>query len=709
MFSVNPQAYHSEILKGSEPIANPVWSFLQEGDYILEVTYENSSEGNSIIVFSDSVTTADNKIGESFAVQDIPSGSGIVQIPVQLDKGTHEIQVKTKLEDDTSLLTEIQIQSVGLQNRDSYFLAGLCLLAALALAFVGSYVSVDYYKVPLLLIALGFAASMPLFNDFLMHGHDLEFHLTRIEGIYQALRAGEFPVRINPIQTSTFGNLTGTMYPQFFLYPAALLRFAGVSLMLSYKILVVLINVSTSLLGYYAVKHMTKSAKIGFVASILYTFSMYRLSNVYLRGALGESLAMVFLPLVIWGIYEILWEDRKKWYILMLGMSGVMQSHVLSVELCAAFLAVEVLVWLITGPRRDVLMRLLAGIKAAVMTALLNAFFLISFLYFYLDGDLQIFYLKSAVPESVTYFSQMFSLFPAATGANLGRGSTNGEMILSVGLLLLIGAVVFGVMVSRKKKWDSIQTGIGKHCLVYGIIALLIPSWVIPWERLMENGLVEKFAGSLQYAWRLLGPASMFLCIVAAIGFVWLAEEHEFRWIYGALAALIIAGTAYYFDMTAQESVQYGDKMWIEGRTTTDSLYMYSDGGIFMDFEWNYHLKDSYIKTAADTPVTYSEYSKKGTHIHVHVVPGETGEDYLLFPFYYYPGYEIRVNGEKVETYSMDKHVACQLPLEEADIDVVYRGLPAFRAGDIISVVTVIGILCYNGALFAKKKRRKTV
>lgn len=31
---------------------------------------------------------------------------------------------------------------------------------------------------------------------------------------------------------------------------------------------------------------------------------------------------MTFLPLVLWGIYEVLWGDCKKWYLLMLGMAG---------------------------------------------------------------------------------------------------------------------------------------------------------------------------------------------------------------------------------------------------------------------------------------------------------------------------------------------------------------------------------------------------
>ena len=45
------------------------------------------------------------------------------------------------------------------------------------------------YAVCYLVIIL--MASIPLFNNYLIRGHDIYFHLMRIEGLAQGLRAGD--------------------------------------------------------------------------------------------------------------------------------------------------------------------------------------------------------------------------------------------------------------------------------------------------------------------------------------------------------------------------------------------------------------------------------------------------------------------------------------------------------------------------------------
>ena len=54
------------------------------------------------------------------------------------------------------------------------------------------------YAVCYLVIIL--MASIPLFNNYLIRGHDIYFHLMRIEGLAQGLGAGEFPVRKSKAQ-----------------------------------------------------------------------------------------------------------------------------------------------------------------------------------------------------------------------------------------------------------------------------------------------------------------------------------------------------------------------------------------------------------------------------------------------------------------------------------------------------------------------------
>lgn len=233
-----------------------------------------------------------------------------------------------------------------------------------------------------------------------------------------------------------------------------MLRFLNVSLMTCYKLLMTFANVGTALIAYYSLKNITKSEKIGIVMSFLYTLSAYRLICMYMRVAVGESLAMMFLPLIVWGVYECLWGQRR-WIVLTLGMTGVLGSHVLSVEMCALFMILELLWWLCSKKKNQVGKRLLAGILAVISTILLNLAFLIPFFYFSTQ-DLSCFRMTNAIANSVVYFSQMFSLFLSTNGYSVPWGITRNDMSLTVGTALLVGLFVYFSGGIRKNGKDEI-------------------------------------------------------------------------------------------------------------------------------------------------------------------------------------------------------------------------------------------------------------
>ncbi|MCM1569561.1 MAG: YfhO family protein [Roseburia sp.] len=695
-------SFHKEVFRFylGEGFEHATVSYLPAGDYVLYVSYQASPEENGVCIEAEGVGE------EELFFREIAPGDGEAFISFSLKQGVHGMRITTR-QDEGDCLTVLDLQGAGLMNKDNYFLFGLCLLLAAAVFLCGRYVSFKQQAVWGGLFGLGLLASLPLFSDSIMAagGQDLQFHLVRIEGIYQGLCAGEFPVRINAIQNGGYGNLSATMYPQLFLYFAAFLRLFGVSLLLSYKTLLTAINIATAFICYYSVKGMTDSLKIGMTASALYTFAAYRLSNVYFRAALGESLAMIFLPLVIWGIYETLWGKQKRWPLLMLGMTGVLQSHVLTVEMCVLFLLLEGIFWLIRGPHREMGGRLCSILKAAAGTFALNASMLVPFLYF-CSQDLQAFHMPYRPVESVAYVSQLFAFFSMPEGYNLEPGSTQGEMPLSVGGVLLLGAILFVVfLVIHKEDGEGKRIlGIGKHCLCLGLLALLLSSWIFPWEQLSGVRVFTAVTSALQFAWRFLSPASVLLCIVAAVGIVGMAEKGESRWFYGGFAALTLLSSGWFFDMIAHEMPQISDKLFLESLDTSDSIYMYSESTEFQDLHSRYQRSQARMMTKYSNPVEYTEYERRGSGLRVKVKPLTEEEDELMFPVYYYPGYEVRVNGEKVECYRLVGQVTCRLPREEALVELRYVGLPIFGVADIVSLLAALGFAGYG---FKRKFFRK--
>ena len=465
--------------------------------------------------------------------------------------------------------------------------------------------------------------------------------------------------------------------------------------MLCYKVLLAGINLCSAFTAYYCAKHVCRSEKIGLWASFFYTFSSYRFIDLYMRHALGEALAMTFLPLVLWGTYEILWGDRQKWYVLVLGMTGVLQSHVLSTQLCALFMILELVCWLAGGSKYRSWERIRSGLLAVVVTLLLNAGFLIPFLYFS-GQDLQCFHIVNNMPEGHAYLTQLFSMFLSTQDFSLALGSTKGEMAISVGSVLLLGAVLF--CVNQAKQRGQLHTGaVGRHCLAYGAIALFLSSWLFPWEKLLQSEILERIITPLGFAWRFLGIATVMLCVVAAIALSEAALDGGKGKTLSAVAmALVICSTCYSFDMICQQKTSLYDKMELEGVSTSDSMYMYYLSDRFESWHDLLSREEAYIRCADSSEVVFSDYEKRGTSLGVTTYNEKDAQDLLVFPLCYFDGYVIRVNGEKAETKMYADPipmVACDLPGQTARITVTYEGLWFFHAGDGITLVTAMGLI----------------
>ena len=157
--------------------------------------------------------------------------------------------------------------------------------------------------------------------------HDTCFHLSRIEGLAQSFKDGIFMPRIYPYKNNNFGYASPLFYCDFFLIIPALLYNAGLSLARSYQFLLLLCSFfSAWYMGKLTMK-LSRQQPAMYLAAFLYVFSLYRFTDIYVRGALGEVLAFVFMPVALIGIYEVLWGDEKKWSWLMTG-TGILRETI---------------------------------------------------------------------------------------------------------------------------------------------------------------------------------------------------------------------------------------------------------------------------------------------------------------------------------------------------------------------------------------------
>lgn len=369
-------------------------------------------------------------------------------------------------------------------------------------------------------------SSLPAFNDFVVGGHDLPFHLSRILSLGRTLESGRIWSPIEYDMVNGYGYATPLFYGQLFLYLPAILYLMAIPIHICYQIYVICINAATCLICYYCCKRIIGKSQIALFGAAFYTMAAYRISNVYVRAAVGEYTAMVFLPLIVLGFWLVFTKDKeaitwKEYIPIVIGLTGVLHSHVLTTEITAVFIIITcIILWKRTFRRK----RLIALCKAAGLTVLVNLSFLVPFL----DAMKMNTTVKTAdagtLQESGAYLVQLFGVFMTASGKSLEK--MQGDMPICLGFACLIGLVIFGWCYSKRCEWkndDTLNLKAGSVAFILTIVAILFSLAAFPWDSVkLINRTLGKYACVIQFPWRYLTIATV-LCVfvtVAAIAYM---------------------------------------------------------------------------------------------------------------------------------------------------------------------------------------------
>ena len=144
------------------------------------------------------------------------------------------------------------------------------------------------------------------------NGHDLYYHFSRLHTMAYNFRHGEIPSMVNHVAIGNYGYATGLFYPDLFLYPAVILMLCGIGIVAAYKCLIFLWMLFIAFSAYFCAKKLTASYFSAFACAILYSWSSYLSTDLFIREALGEFLSFAFLPWIILGLYEIINLERRE-------------------------------------------------------------------------------------------------------------------------------------------------------------------------------------------------------------------------------------------------------------------------------------------------------------------------------------------------------------------------------------------------------------
>lgn len=563
------------------------------------------------------------------------------------------------------------------------------------------------------LVAVTLAACGPCFLNYAVTSHDYQFHAVRIEGIKDGWLAGQFPTRIQPTWFYGLGYAASVFYGDILLWPSAFLRLLGMPVQYCYQFLQILINVFTCIVTYHSLKKMARNAYAAFFGTAIYMLAPYRLENLFFRNAIGEASAMIFLPLVVYGMWLILTKDertqnrKRKWLPLTLGMTGLLQTHILTFELVLLLLMITALVYIVRLIKEK---RILEIGKAAAASVLLNAWFLIPFLQFFTGAYKVTRQEPALIQKTGAYLNQMFMFRVDFDFGSCNQPLTEGimdEMPLSIGFGFGIALVfVFGMIWANGRKTDS-RLRAGLVLALLGTACILMASNLFPWDAISGLGRTPaNLVSSIQFVWRFLSPATM-LAVAATVFAADYALEHlnglKTMLSMGVIATLIFLQGTFLLDS-------------ILGMTGPNKLYDIRALDLDYTSSGNEYLPEgtalaecfSHRELESTEYTDISDVEINGTNIRFRAVNGGT-EDAIAIPLLNYPGYEARCaeNGQKLELGHTDYQLL-ELTLPEGfagTVEISYRESFLWRAAGIISLLTAIGLIGYP--LMRRRRAKK--
>lgn len=517
---------------------------------------------------------------------------------------------------------------------------------------------------------------------FLMHsglilGHDLEYHLSRIDSIAKCINIGDFKALIHE-GLNNYGYANGLCYSNLFLYPAALLVTFGVPLIVSYKIYVILFSMITGLAMYYPVKKITKSNFAAMISSCVYLTCSYRICDVMVRGALGESLSFIFMPLIILGLYYIIYDDYKKFWVFSLGFVGLVNCHLISTIIMAIISLGFILLnyeKILDEPKRIKYL-----IYSGLLGLLLGAFFILPMLEFYIKNNILI---KNTTDQTmlIMNFEQVLCGLPKFTT----RFVAPGIGFIFIYFLYCRFSLKLGKKDNKTKFFDS--------CNTIGIMCLLAASSILPWNE------ISKFFGFIQFTWRLFVPICAFFAFAAGIYFEKYLENRKYKNTVVVTVLVYVLIASFVFQILSVKSLE---NYWGENRNIyiNDLEQFTIASGEYMLVNTDWSLLDLDVrKIKTNNENLKVKFLDKGSISYIKFENNDLNDTYIDVPKIIYKGYiaKSKSNNRRYNiTEGYNTWIRIHLgDMKSDEIKLYYGGTKVLNGSYIISILGWIGFISY--------------
>lgn len=507
--------------------------------------------------------------------------------------------------------------------------------------------------------------------------HD-DLQAMRVYQMELCFKDGEFPCRWVPDMGYQYG------YPQFEYYgplPYYVMtasRFLGLSLFDSVKLGFILPLILGNLTMFLLASSLFGNFG-GLLSALAYAYAPYRASDLFSRGAMGETWAFVFLPLILYALLTLFRKPNlKKSALLGVSLALLLVTHNISTLIFTPMIAlIAIALLFITKERTKFVKYGLIGLAWAVLIA--GTYFLpVLFEKGYAHTESLISGYFNYLAHFVTLKQLFVSTFWGYGSSEIGPTDDLSFFLGPVQLFLFAVSlfVVFLNLIKRNFKLPSLVVVLSALFLLISLFMTHEKSTLI-WQLL-------PLLSYLQFPWRFLVTANFFLCLTAGY-FIFYLKNIPAKIILVIFSFfLIFLNVSYFrprewFHLTIWE--KFSGLSW--DRQLTISIFDYLP--IFAKYP---------PATPAPTypygdkgQVSILDYQHSANRI-TFATKSQTDEN-LTLPQFDFPGWVVKLDGQKI-SHRHDNNlglITLALPAGDHRVLAVLTDTPIRLVGNLLTLV----------------------
>lgn len=536
-----------------------------------------------------------------------------------------------------------------------------------------------------LILLLSYFSVKPILQPGFFPMHD-DTQVARVVEMGRALKEGQFPVRWVADLGYGYGYPIFNFYGPLPYYVGGVLYAVGLSGLTATKVMFVVGIVAVAVTAYVATVGIFGMWG-ALTAALFLLFAPYHAVQVYVRGAVGEYWALVFLPLLFWALWSY---KRQTSPVILVGgfaLAGVILSHTLFGFVTVLFLSVFLgIFWTISAFRHKFQKELFAGHVLMLLLGLgLSAFFWLPALteMRFTNVAAQV----SATANYIDHFVCLGQLWDSPWGFGGSAPGCIDGFSFKLGKLHILAALAGSILAWKfRKKGERwvFWTAVG---VTVGSIGLMLPVSRALWAAIPQFAYV-------QYPWRFLMGAELGLSLLAGF-FIFVIQEGKVKI---ALAVFLVAWI-----------------MWTNVKLFTPQ-YLYtkqpSDFETKEELRWRVSkISDEYLPPALIRPAS-------ATHVVSATIPQGPGREvrtekdtatYARFEILtahetdltvnraYFPGWRYSVNNVDTAPHVIQGLPAVHVPAGVSTLEIRFDDTLPRTLGNLMSGATVVLLVLIYG------------